>query len=141
MNNLAERIAAECENIDRALSEMPSADDLGKLSSLELAGVAALLHDVYNGIENVLKQVLSADSIPPPTGDSWHRDLLAVANSNEFISDETTLNLRRYLAFRHFFAHGYSLDIDPERLVPLVRDIKKCVSSFRDGIDFVVAKR
>jgi hypothetical protein len=53
MANAREKIEAELENIERVLADLPSPDSLKQLSSLELAGVAALIHNFYNGIENV----------------------------------------------------------------------------------------
>jgi hypothetical protein len=58
MAELKEKILVEVENIDRLLQEMPAAEKLAGLSVLELAGVATLLHNFYNGIENILKQIL-----------------------------------------------------------------------------------
>lgn len=58
MTELSERIAVESENISRTLSQFPADDKCDELSMLELAGVAALLHDFYNGIENILKQAI-----------------------------------------------------------------------------------
>ena len=56
MADLKDYIEAEEENIRHELSQLPSVDRLSRLSELELAGTAALLHSIYNGIENVLKQ-------------------------------------------------------------------------------------
>ena len=53
MVNLPQKIKAELENINEIFNELPPHYKLPELSTLELAGVAALLHNFYNGIENI----------------------------------------------------------------------------------------
>ena len=135
MADVRDHVAAEMENIRRVLKEIPTHSECGGLSHLELAGVAALLHNFYNGIENVLKQVFQSRAVGMPTGDAWHRDLLARARTEGIVSTEVFDLLKPYLAFRHFFAHGYALDLDPDRLQPLVGNTDRTFGIFERDID------
>jgi len=140
MAEVNERIEAEFENIERAVAELPGSDSLPNLSSLELAGVAALIHNFYNGIENILKHLVVSCGKEIPNNSSWHRDLVNIAISNGIISESTAKELRRYLAFRHFFSHGYSFDLDKERIIPLVKGIQGTLSCFREDIGKTLKK-
>ena len=51
-----EMIEAEIEQVTNLILELPDAKSLNRLSRLELAGVAALVHNFYNAIKNILKQ-------------------------------------------------------------------------------------
>jgi len=135
MANVRERVEAEFENIERVVAELPDGSMLPGLSSLELAGVATLIHNFYNGIENVLKQVVIASGKKLPEGASWHQELLTKAASYDIISESTAEELKRYLAFRHFFSHAYSFDLDKERIIPLVEGIQRIIVSFRRDIN------
>jgi len=131
------RIEAEYEAIENTLSALPDRP-LSTLTQLEIAGVAALLHNFYNGLENILKQLFQQKSFPIPQGESWHRDLLLAAAEKNIISDLLLNNLKPYLAFRHYFSHAYALELFPERMEPLVKDAVALFSEFKQQIDKMI---
>jgi hypothetical protein len=134
MARLGMKISAEYENIDQLIKELPCIEKLPYVTFLELAGVATLLHNFYNCIENILKLCLKEISIPLPEGGSWHKDLLRLAESNGIISSETVLLLGEYLAFRHFFSHAYALDLYADKLEPLVVNIADVYSVIQNDL-------
>jgi len=132
------RIEAEYEVIEKILSSLPSTP-LYDLTDLELAGVAALIHNLYNCIENVIKQVFAAKGLTIPPGQSWHRDLLLEAVRKNIISESLADNLKRFLAFRHFFSHAYALDLNPERMEPLTTNTSTLFKQFKSEIEKLTA--
>jgi len=138
MAKVHEQVEAEFENIERTLAEVPHSESLSNLSNLELAGLAALIHNFYNGLENILKQLVTAAGKNLPDGSAWHRDLINTAMSSDIISESTAKKLRQYLAFRHFFSHGYSFELDPKRMSNLVKDIRAIFGCFKDEINKAV---
>jgi uncharacterized protein YutE (UPF0331/DUF86 family) len=128
------RVEAEYQAIEDTLGALPKRP-LSELSPLEIAGTAALLHNFYNGVENVLKQVFQAKSLLIPRGETWHRDLLLSAAREGVISERLLNDLKRYLAFRHYFSHAYALDLFPERMEPLVREAVSLFNEFKHRIE------
>jgi len=135
MADVRERIEAEFENVTRVLGELPANVSQRELSVLELAGTAALLHSFYNGVENVLKHLVRARGLHVSSGASWHRDLVNVAVAAGIISESTASDLKRYMAFRHFFSHGYAFDLNQERILPLTNDAGDVFRRFRSEVE------
>jgi hypothetical protein len=141
MADIYEKVTAEFENIERVLVDLPKLDSLKQLSSLELAGVAALIHNFYNGVENILKQLVIYKGLLIPDGPSWHSDLIEICVTNQIISRSTSEMLKKYLGFRHFFSHAYSFDVDEERIAPLLEKIRDTHKSFVTDIAKVLPNK
>jgi len=62
MADIRDRVEAEYEAIENILSLIPD-KNIYKLSQLELAGLATLIHNFYNGIENIIKQIFKSKSV------------------------------------------------------------------------------
>jgi hypothetical protein len=138
MADMKEKVEAEYENITRLLDEMPDKERLPYLSFLELAGVATLLHNFYNGVENILKQCMISKNLSIPSSNSWHKDLLTSSVQNNILTSETMFLLGEYLAFRHFFSHAYALDLYADKMEPLVENIQSTFVAFKAEIDIIL---
>lgn len=135
MTSLRDQVEAEFENIERVLAEFPDGQPFSALSTLELAGVSTLLHNFYNGLENILKYIVQSRELDVPDGASWHRDLVNIAIAENLITGATAEALKPYLAFRHFFVHAYVMDLQVERLRPLNEQARGVYESFRNDIE------
>lgn len=130
---LKEYCDAEFENIEAVLSELKSIvkTEKSNYSIAELAAIATFVHNVYNGIENIIKRILAFRKIDQKDTPTWHKDMLKMSLDIGVISGDLYNVLSNYLSFRHFFIHSYSLTLRWEELKPLVDDIESTLSRFK----------
>lgn len=102
---------------------------------VELLAMGACLHSFYNGIENILKQILHDQRINFfISSHSWHKDLLDLSKGNTIITKKLQNDLYEYMTFRHFFVHAYGLMLKEEKMSHLVKNIDKVWKSFKRSI-------
>lgn len=123
MVDLTRKIAAEKENVERALGNLKEATARKEKSHVELAAIATFLHNVYNGIENILKQVLKSKGTEIPKSETWHKELLDLSVSLGIIPEKLSDQLYEYLTFRHFFVHAYGFMLEEAHLESLTNNI------------------
>lgn len=120
---MTEQIRHHLEHLRKVSEELSAISDLRRLNFLERTGVAALLFDFYNGVENILKLALKVQGIEIPASESWHKDFLETARHSSVVSDRLYPALQEFLGFRHVFAKRYSQEIELEKLIPLLEKV------------------
>lgn len=105
---------------------------------VELAAIGAFLCNIYNGIENILKQALKAKNRRIPVSQNWHKDLIKLAAEAGIISEDVSVRLYDYLGFRHLFIHGYAIRLDWNKMKSLVSDIDELWHQVKNQLaDFI----
>ncbi|MDI6780673.1 MAG: DUF86 domain-containing protein [bacterium] len=130
MGEHEEYYKAEKQAMERTMELLTKGLSREPKEELDYAGIATYLHNLYSGVENILKHVLKHSRIRIVQSETWHRELLMAAVSHGIISELLTEQLRGYLKFRHFFIHGYGFMLDAELLIPLAEKANHVFASF-----------
>ena len=134
MDRVPKQILAEKQNVEVALDNLNKALARTNKSTIELAAIGTFIHNIYNGIENILKQIARLKSIEMPKSESWHKELLNLSASNGIISEELSDQLYEYLTFRHFFIHSYGFMLEEKHLEGLATNIHDIWARFMSEI-------
>ena len=135
MDELQKQILAEKENVEIALENLKLAKSKKEKTVIELAAIGTFLHNIYNGIENILKRVVVTGNVEIPVSVTWHKDLLNLSFSMGIISEKTCDELYKYLTFRHFFVHAYGFMLEEVYMEDLMNDIPDVWSRFLKEIE------
>ncbi|OGW12244.1 MAG: hypothetical protein A2W77_09885 [Nitrospinae bacterium RIFCSPLOWO2_12_39_16] len=135
MDNLTKEILAEKENVENVLNNLKEAMARTEKTVIELSAIATFLHNIYNGIENILKQILKGKNIKISRSETWHKDLLNTSVSLGIISENLSDKLYEYLSFRHFFIHAYGFMLEEAQLEDLSKNIPEIWSQFLREIE------
>jgi hypothetical protein len=130
MAKLPKQILIEKDNVEKALANLRLASERPDISTVELAAMGTFIHNIYSGIENILKQSLQLRNINIPRTQSWHKDLLNSSVSEGIITGELADQLYEYLTFRHFFVHSYGFMLEEEHLERLTANIHNVWAEF-----------
>ncbi len=134
MDSLSKKILAERENIEKALLNLEKALKRKRKTTIELAAIGTFLHNIYSGMENILKQILQDKNIKVSKSESWHKDLLNLSVTNKIISLSLSDELYEYLTFRHFFVHTYGFMLMEDQLTDLANNASRIWSEFLSEI-------
>jgi hypothetical protein len=125
------RVEFEIQQIDLLLNKYHELIESSKNTEpdlIKLTALASVIHSFYNGIENIFLLILKNASESITSNAKWHRELLvAMTHKTSFrehvISEEISIRVAGYLAFRHFYRHSYSFHLDWDELQSLVSGV------------------
>lgn len=131
--SLLDRLRKELDDVSMVLKEK-------SVSALDLRAAGSILHDFYNGIENVFRRIAQELNGSLPEGEDWHRQLLVDMGLDikgirpAVISEQLRLRLQRYLGFRHIFRNIYGFSLEENRIKELVEEFPGVWSQFKKEI-------
>ena len=141
---LAGRIRKELDDLNRIIARAKRAMDMArhhpKDLDLYIDSAALNLHDVYSGVERLLKQIAATVDGNLPSSPEWHRDLLEQMGLDlpqvrpPVLTAESIRNLDEYLRFRHVVRNVYTFSLDPERVERLVKDLGPIFEQLRQEL-------
>ena len=134
MGKLRDEFLIEKEHITITLRSLRSTLKRDEISVIELAAIATFLQNTYNGIENILKRILKYKKIHIRKSSTYHKDILNLSIDHKVISSIVSSELEEYLAFRHFFIHGYGVMLDEDKLLPLAKKLPKVWKNFESEV-------
>ena len=140
MGEISRQILAEKQNVEQAIENLNKAMAITNKSTIELAAIGTFLHNIYNGIENILKQIVRLKNFNITKSESWHKELLNLSVSKGIVSEELSDQLYEYLTFRHFFIHSYGFMLEEKHLEGLATNIHDIWLRFMSEISSALNK-
>jgi uncharacterized protein YutE (UPF0331/DUF86 family) len=137
IDELKQFCSREFENIDRIAEELFTVykPDKTDYTMAEQAAVAALVMNVYSGIEIILKEMLIFDKLDVHNSPEWHEKVLKKSGEIGILPPELFQILSRYLSFRNFFIYSYVFNINWDDLKALVDPLRGVIDNLKSEVN------
>lgn len=127
----AERELAQMEAFYEKHAAEMAAGDWGTMSA-----ISSGIHNVYNGIEDILLGLARDIDDDVPTGSSAHQDVLDQMASEVAGTRPPLIDLDLYealtelKAFRHLVRHRYGFDLKPDKVIENLELVRRVFPAF-----------
>ena len=113
-------VKGSVKRIDHALQNLKDAP-VRYRRSIEVE-ISRYLYDFYKQLENIFEQIAQDVDKVMPKGEQWHKELLQQMSEPNTIrppvlSQQTYLELKKLLGFRHVFLYIYGDELDYEKML------------------------
>ena len=139
---LVERIRTEMPELDQVARRVQHAwSQIQQVGSDERAvyldSAALNLHGFYSGLERLFELIARHVDHSPPSGETWHRDLLHKMATvvqdvrPAVIGEQSARILDEFRRFRHLVRTVYTINFDPEKIGALVSPLSGLQSQLK----------
>lgn len=107
----------------------------------EKAAASQFLGSVYMGVENIFRRIVKHYGLDLPAGENWHATLFqrfrppATEPLPVLLPDELAEAMKPFRGFRHVERHGYSLDLEWERMRIGLAEARPVFERFREQVE------
>jgi len=145
---LADELVTELDEFLKLKTEIAEAQsrfETRNPDTFELRAIGTILHDVYQGAENICYRIAKEIDRRVPTGTNWHRSLLDQMSKSitktrpAVVQAQTVILLEKYRTFRHRFRNIYGFNLDWMQMKPLLDNAPSVIDGFASDIDQFVA--
>ena len=144
LTEIAERIQGEVPELERMIKRAQAAWDKASVISTDqdvyLDSVALNLHGIYSGIEKLFELIAVHLDDSPPTGKTWHRDLLRKMTQEvpgvrpAVVACDRLPRLDELRRFRHLVRNVYTFNLVPEKVAPIVAGLSELWVPLKDEL-------
>ena len=93
------------------------------------------------GVENIFRRIIKHYDLDLPEGENWHATLFQRFRAPPtgplpvLLTDELAEAMKPFRGFRHVEWHGYSLDLEWERMRMGVEEARPVFDQFREQVE------
>ncbi len=137
IDELKQFCSREFENVDRIAEELFTVykPDKTDYTMAEQAATAALVMNIYSGVERILKEMLIFDKLDVHNSPEWHEKVLKKSAEIGILPPELFQILSRYLSFRNFFIYSYVFNINWDDLKALVDPLRDVIGNLKSEVN------
>lgn len=143
--SLSNRISDELADLQVVLEKCARAWELAQQEPNEqdlfVDSVALNLHNIYSGLESLFELIARHVDGNMPGGSDWHRQLLVQMQTDvpevrpAVISPASRELLDEYRRFRHLVRNVYTVNLHPDRMGKLVRQLNVLWSCIKPELE------
>lgn len=137
-SRLEDEVIALESNMAKLQTVLAQADKVAEI--IITPALASYIADFYGGGERISERVAVTLDGGIPRGENWHRELLKQMaesggeNRPPLWSGSLLLELDEYRKFRHLSPHIYNIELKPERVLTLARNVQTVLPKVKQAI-------